>query len=232
MSGVVAIILARGGSKGLLKKNIRLLNGRPLISYTIEDAKKSKKIDRVLVSTDDDEIALIAKQEGAEVPFLRPPHLSDDKATSEVALRHAVEWLSQNESYEPEIIVYLQVTEPLRPEHIIDNCIDILLKEKNIDTAFAALETHKNYWRINENKEAFRLASDIPYGTRRQIKEAIYREDTGIALAVRRSVILEGKRVGNHCRIVPYAHAGSLIDIHNDFDLMLAEFIIQKTQKL
>jgi CMP-N-acetylneuraminic acid synthetase len=231
MSGVVAIILARGGSKGLLKKNIKLLNGRPLISYTIEDAKKSKKIDRVIVSTDDNEIALVAKKEGAEVPFLRPAYLSDDKTTSEVALKHAVEWLSQNESYEPEIIVYLQVTEPLRPQHIIDNCIDILLKEKNIDTAFAALKTHKNYWRINENKEAFRLALDMPYGIGRQDREPIYREDTGIALAVRRSVILEGKRVGDNCRIVPYTHPGSLIDIHDEFDFKLADFLIKKIKK-
>ena len=231
MTSVVAIILARGGSKGLPKKNIRLLNGRPLISYTIQDAKKSKKIDRVIVSTDDNEIAHIAKQEGAEVPFLRPPHLSDDEATSEVALRHTIEWLSKNESYNPEIIVYLQATEPLRPKNIIDDCIDILLKEKNIDTVFAALETYKNYWRINDNKQAQRLANDMTYGIRRQVREPIFREDTGIALAVRRSIILDGKRVGNNCRIIPYTHPGSLIDIHDEFDLALAEFIINKIKK-
>lgn len=228
MRGVVAIIPARGGSKGLLKKNIRLLNEKPLISYTIQDAKKSKKIDRVIVSTDDEEIALISKKEGAEVPFLRPSNLSDDEATSEVALKHAIEWLSKNESYNPDIIAYLQVTEPLRPKNIIDDCIDVLIKEKNIDTAFAALETHKNYWRVNDNKQAHRLANDMPYGVRRQVREPIFREDTGIALAVRRSVVLDGKRVGNNCRIIPYKHPGSLIDIHDEFDLALAEFIIKK----
>lgn len=231
MIGVAAIILARGGSKGLKKKNIQLVNGRPLISYTINDAKKSKIVDRIIVSTDDKEIARVALEEGAEVPFLRPPDLSSDQATSEAALKHVVEWLSQNESYEPEIIVYLQATEPLRPKNIIDNCINILLKEKNIDTAFAALETHKNYWRIDENKVAYRLAKDITYGTRRQDKESIFREDTGIALAVRRSVVLNGNRIGNHCRIVPYIHPGSLIDIHDEFDLKLAEYLIQKIQK-
>ena len=229
MNEVLAIILARGGSKGLLKKNIRLLNGKPLISYTIQDAKKSSKINRVIVSTDDEEIAIIAKKEGAEVPFIRPSYLSNDESTSEVALKHAVQWLSQNEHYEPDIIVYLQVTEPLRPVNIIDDCINVLIQDKSIDSAFAGFQTHKNYWRINKNNsnKAYSLSKDIPYGIRRQDREPIYREDTGIALAVRRAVVLQGKRIGENSQIVPYKHPGSLIDIHDEFDLILAEFIMK-----
>lgn len=231
MNEVTAIILARGGSKGLYKKNIRLLNGKPLIAYSIESAQNSKKVNRVVVSTDDKEIARISKEFGADVPFLRPASLSDDKATSEVALKHAVEWLEENESYTPEIIVYLQPTEPLRPHNIIDDCVDILLKDESIDSSFAGYETHKNYWRIGASKNPERLADDIKYGTRRQEKELIYREDTGIALATRRSIILKGARIGKNCKVVPYSHPGSLIDIHEELDLQIAESIIKCLNK-
>lgn len=222
---VVSIILARGGSKGLPRKNIKSLAGKPLIAYSIEAAKQSKHVSRVIVSTDDDEIASVALQYGAEVPFIRPANLADDDATSEVALKHTVEWLRTNENYNVDIVVYLQVTDVFRKSHMIDDCVQVLLDNPDIDSAFMGLVEHKNYWR-NENGKFIRLANDIPYGVPRQKREPVYREDTGIALATRAEVVLQGKRIGENCHVVPYEQDVWFIDIHSEFDLWLSEKII------
>lgn len=222
---IVAIILARGGSKGLPKKNILPINGKPLIVYSIEAAKKSKYVNRVVVSTDDQEIANIALANNAEVPFLRPKNLADDTATSEVVLKHAVEWLRDHENYKVDIVVYLQTTDLFRSKDMIDDCVEVLLNQPEIDSAFMGLEVHKNYWR-KENGEFKRLASDIPYGIPRQQREPLYREDTGLALATRSAVILAGNRVGENAYIVPYEQKVDFIDIHTEFEKWLSEILI------
>ncbi|MFZ2555294.1 MAG: acylneuraminate cytidylyltransferase family protein [Minisyncoccia bacterium] len=117
----LGIITARGGSKGIPRKNIKLLGGKPLIAHTIEAAKESGIFDRVILSTDDAEIAEIGKQYGAEVPFMRPEELAQDKTPTLPVLIHALEWLKTNEGYEPEAVAILQPTSPLRrPEHLKD----------------------------------------------------------------------------------------------------------------
>jgi len=222
---VVAIILARGGSKLLKRKNILLLNGEPLISYSIKAAKQSKYVDRIIVSTDDQEIANVAREYGAETPFLRPKELSNDTATSEVALKHTVEWLRNYDNYNVDIVVYLQVTDIFRTKNMIDDCVKVLLEKPKVDTAFMGLITHKNFWRKEKGKFK-RLADDIQYGTPRQQREPVYREDTGLALATRGSVIAEGRRIGNNVCIVPYEQDVDFIDIHTQFHLWLSEMII------
>lgn len=222
---IVAIILARGGSKGLPQKNILPVNGKPLIVYSIEAAKKSKYVNRVIVSTDDKEIAKIALSNDAEVPFLRPNNLANDTATSEVALKHAVEWLRDNENYQVDIVVYLQTTDLFRTKTMIDDCVEVLLSKPEVDSAFMGLEVHKNFWR-KENGNFVRLADDIPYGTPRQEREPLYREDTGLALATRSSVILSGNRVGENVFIVPYEQKVDFIDIHTEFEKWLSEILI------
>lgn len=115
----LGIITARGGSKGIPRKNIKLLGGKPLIAHTIETALESGIFDRVILSTDDAEIAEIGKQYGAEVPFMRPEELAQDKTPTLPVLIHALEWLKTNEGYEPEAVAILQPTSPLRrPEHL------------------------------------------------------------------------------------------------------------------
>lgn len=223
---IVAIILARSGSKGLKDKNILPLNGKPLISYSIEAAKQSVLVDRVIVSTDHSKIQNIAKEYGAEAPFLRPSDLADDEATSESALKHAVEWLIKNENYHPTIIVYLQITDVFRTNSMIDECINALLSDREIDSAFMGLEVHKNYWREIDGK-AVRLADDIPYGLPRQKREPVYREDTGLALATRAEVVLQGKRIGENAKIIPYDQPVNFIDIHTEFDMRLSELLIK-----
>lgn len=129
---IIAIIPARGGSKGLPRKNIRPLLGKPLLAWTIEQAKKSRYIDRIMVSTEDEEIAEISKEYGAEVPFLRPKVLARDDSPTTDAIMHAINWFEKREEYF-DIIVLLEPTSPLRKEDDIDNAIELFIK--NIDKA-------------------------------------------------------------------------------------------------
>lgn len=224
---VVAILLARGGSKGLPRKNILPLAGKPLLAYSIEAAKSSRYVTRVIVSTDDDEIASVAHELGAEVPFVRPDDLADDFATSEVALKHAVEWLRDNEGYETDIVVYLQITDLFRTPLMIDQCVEALLTDPDLDSAFMGHIEHKNFWR--QQGDAFvRLANDMPYGVPRQQKEPLYREDTGTACATRASVVLSGRRLGDRSKVIPYEQNIHFIDIHTEFDLWLAEMLVDR----
>ena len=122
---ILAVITARGGSKGVPRKNIKLLNGKPLITYVINSALHSKLIDRVIVSTDDPEIAKVAKKYGAEVPFLRPAELSIATIGIEPTLKHAYQWLLDNEGYKADALALLMPTSPLRQTFHIDDSIKI-----------------------------------------------------------------------------------------------------------
>lgn len=116
---ILGIITARGGSKGIPGKNIKELAGKPLISYTIEAAQKSGVFDRLILSTDDEKIAKVAKQYGCEVPFMRPAELATDTTPHNPVIQHALTWLGDNEKYEPDLVMILQPTAPLRtPRHI------------------------------------------------------------------------------------------------------------------
>lgn len=126
----LAIIPARGGSKGIPLKNIQKLADRSLIEYTILAAKKSKEIDKIIVSTDSSKIAKISQSLGAEVPFLRPKKLSNDSASIFKVINHTLDFLSKTQSYEPDIISLLQPTSPLRTTKMIDESISILKKSK------------------------------------------------------------------------------------------------------
>lgn len=130
----LAIIQARGGSKSIPGKNIKSLAGKPLIAWTIEEANRARTINRVIVSTDDREIAKVSKRYNAEVPFLRPKELATDTAKSIGLLRHALEWLSENENYHPEIIVQLKPTNPLRKASHIDRCVREFINYPEIDS--------------------------------------------------------------------------------------------------
>ncbi len=226
---VVAIIPARGGSKGLKSKNILDLGGKPLIAWTIEAAKNCKLIERVLVSTDDKTIAEISSQYGADVPFLRPADLSDDTASSEDVLLHALKWLEKEEGKVYSIWVYLQPTDIFRRDNIISKVVERLMGNPDLDTVFAAYPEHKNYWR--KTADSFQCIDQRGH-TPRQAKEHLYREDTGIACATKENVIRQGKRIGEHVDIIPHISGFDFIDIHSEFDLWLANKIISEKGEL
>lgn len=133
MKNILAIIPARGGSKGLPNKNILPLLGHPLISYSIKAGLDSKFINRVIVSTDSEIIAEISKKYGADVPFIRPSIYAQDLSTDFEVFEHALDWLRDNEGYEPDIIVQLRPTSPVRKTEIIDEGI-IKLASSNCDS--------------------------------------------------------------------------------------------------
>ena len=224
---IVAIIPARGGSKGIPKKNIKKLAGKPLIVYTIGAAKKSKLINRVFVSTEDKEIAKVSKKYGAEI-IPRPKKLARDYVPSVDVLKHGIEWLGKKENYKADIVVYLQCTDIFRPKGIIDKVIKKFLEKPYLDSVFVVYPEFKNYWR--KTKRGFKKIArrgDLP----RQKKEKIYRENTGIASAVRADLIKKGDRIGKRIEIIENDDPLSFIDIHSPFDLWLAEKIIFALKK-
>ena len=124
---ILCLIPARSGSKSLPHKNIKLLNNKPLLAYSIEQAKNSKYNMRIIVSTDSKEYSDIANKYGAETPFLRPKEISQDNSTDFEFIKHAIEWLKENENYYPDIILQLRPTQPERKVSDIDKCLDIFI---------------------------------------------------------------------------------------------------------
>ncbi|MEK7090871.1 MAG: acylneuraminate cytidylyltransferase family protein [Patescibacteria group bacterium] len=122
---ILGIITARGGSKGIPGKNIKLLSGKPLVVYTIEAAKKSASLDRIILTTDDEAIAKVAKQNGCEVPFMRPAELAKDDTPTMPVVQHALKWLAENENYGPDAVMILQPTSPLRQDFHIKEAVEL-----------------------------------------------------------------------------------------------------------
>ena len=150
---VLVIIPARAGSKGILHKNVKLLGGHPLLSYSIAAGSLCKNIDRVIVSTDSAEYSRIAVKYGAEVPFLRPLSLAGDKSTDDEFFRHAFEWLEKNENYVPDLVVHLRPTTPLREISVIQNAIAFMEKNDHATSLRSASKTHLTpYKMFRENK--------------------------------------------------------------------------------
>lgn len=123
MSGVVAVIPARGGSRGIPRKNIAPLGGHPLLAYSIKAAEQCAAIDRIVVSTDDAEIAEVARRYGAETPCLRPAAMASDRATTSDGVLHMLEWLKRHEGYDTRVVVVMYPTYPFRRPELIDACV-------------------------------------------------------------------------------------------------------------
>jgi len=131
---ILCIIPARGGSKSVPRKNIKLLAGRPLIAYSIQASVESRLINRVIVSTEDSQVAAVAKEYGAEIPFLRPTELSLDDVTDLPVVRHCLDWLKERENYIPDIVVHIRPTAPLRTSKHIDEAIELFLNSPDADS--------------------------------------------------------------------------------------------------
>ena len=163
MSEALAIIPARGGSKGIPRKNVLPVAGKPLLAWTVEAARAARRVDRVVVSTDDPEIADVARRRGADVVD-RPAEISGDSATSESALLHALDHLRATEGYEPDLVAFLQCTSPLTAPGDIDGTIDALIRD-GADTALAVVPFHYFLWRgdgagINHDKRERKLRQE------------------------------------------------------------------------
>ncbi len=149
---VLVIIPARGGSKGIPYKNIKEFAGFPLIAYSIAAAKQAALVTRVIVSTDDEKIAAVAREWGAETPFMRPAEFADDHSLDLPVFRHAHEWLEANEGYQPDIVVQLRPTSPVRPSGMVDAAIRLLLDHPDADSVRGVVPSSENpykMWRID-----------------------------------------------------------------------------------
>lgn len=195
---VLAIIPARGGSKGIPHKNIKLFAGAPLIAYSIVAAKESRLITRVIVSTDDPEIARMAREWGAETPFLRPVELAQDDTTDFPVFKHALDWLQEHEGKLPEIVVQLRPTSPVRPQGLIDQAIEILLEHPEADSVRGVVPSGQNpykTWRIDAQNGQMRQLLTVegipePYNAPRQALPKSFWQ-TGHIDAIRTRTILE-----------------------------------------
>lgn len=141
---ILGIITARGGSKGIPGKNIKALAGKPLIFYTIDAAQKSGVFDRLILSTDDEKIASVARSYGCDVPFIRPKELADDNTQHLPVIQHAVSWLKENEGYYSDFVMILQPTSPLRQSFHIQEAVDLIFKN-NGDAVLSVAEMPENF---------------------------------------------------------------------------------------
>ena len=179
---VLAVIPARGGSKGIPRKNIKDFSGFPLIAYSIAAAKQSQLVTRVIVSTDDAEIAEIARQWGAETPFLRPEEFARDKTLDLPVLQHGLDWLAENEDYHPEMVVWLRPTSPIRPSDCVDDAIQLLLDHPEADSVRGVIPAGQNpfkMWTVDAESGALNPLLKVegvaePYNAPRQILPDAY----------------------------------------------------------
>ncbi len=152
---ILGVITARGGSKSIPRKNIKELCGKPLIAYTIEAAQQSGVFDRVILSTDDEEIAAVARSYGAEVPFMRPAELAQDTTPHLPVMQHAVTWLREHENYEPDYVAILQPTAPLRQAFHLQEAVE-LLKKTGADSVVSMVEIPGDanpYWAVKIDEQ-------------------------------------------------------------------------------
>lgn len=145
---ILAIIPARSGSKRIPNKNVKIFCGKPLLVHSVECAKRSRYIDRVVVSTDAQGVADVAIQAGAEAPFLRPAEFSTDEATDFVVFKHALEWFEKNESYIPDIVVQLRPTSPLRTVEQVDEAIRLLSLNPSADSVRTVAEPEQSPYKM------------------------------------------------------------------------------------
>ena len=228
---VICIIPARGGSKGLPGKNIKPVAGKPLIGYSIEAAKNSGVCDDIVITTDSEEIAAVAREFGALVPFLRPPELSTDSALTEPTLTHALVTTEQHLGCKYSIVVFLQPTDIFRSPSWIRGAVEALRADPKLESAFSANETKKNFWVRDEKDESWvRVLPEMgSYMSRQSPKRRLlYREDTGLACASRADLLRAGRRIGDRVELIVNDDFRTGIDIHTPFDHWLAEQVIQE----
>jgi len=194
---VLAIIPARGGSKSIPRKNIRLFAGYPLIAFSIAAGLQASSVTRTIVSTDDEQIASVARKYGAEVPFMRPAKYSRDDTPDLAVFAHALRWLAEKEDYRPEVVVQLRPTSPVRPRNCVDEAVKILLENPKADSVRGVVLAGQNpfkMWRIQPDGRMEPLihlkgimeAFNVP---RQELPEVYWQ--TGHIDSIRPAVILE-----------------------------------------
>jgi CMP-N-acetylneuraminic acid synthetase len=231
---VLAVIPARGGSKGIPRKNLQLLGGRPLVVHAVETGMAARLVDRVLCTTDDGEIADVARSAGAEVPFSRPAELARDSSEDWPVFMHVLDWLDRHDGWTPDLVVNLRPTSPLRTPRHVDDAIR-LLRETGADSVkavcLARQHPHKMWLRQADGriepylKTALRLSRgpDVP----RAELDDIYWQN-GVVDVTRREVILEQRVMIGRTVAGLVTEPADSIDVDTPLDLALAELVLAR----
>jgi YrbI family 3-deoxy-D-manno-octulosonate 8-phosphate phosphatase len=230
---VLAIIPARGGSKGLPRKNIRTFASFPLIAYSIAAGLQSEFVTRTIVSTDDEEIAAVARQQGAEVPFLRPPELAQDNTTDLPVFQHALRWLAEQQNYRPQVVVQLRPTSPIRPRSLVDEAVRLLLAHPEADSVRGVVPAGQNphkMWRVDPAGGPMQPLLSVegivePYNAPRQALPPVFWQ-TGHVDAIRPGTILEQESMSGKVILPVMVEARYAVDIDSLFDLKRAEWLV------
>jgi CMP-N,N'-diacetyllegionaminic acid synthase len=231
---VLVLVPARGGSKGIPRKNLQLLGGKPLVAHAVEVGRAATLVTRVMCSTDDEAIADAARAAGAEVPFLRPAELAQDSSEDWPVFVHALHWLERNEGWQPELIVNLRPTSPLRMPRHVDDAIRLLL-ETGADSVkavhLARQHPHKMWLRSDDGciepylKTPMRLerGPDVP---RAELDDVYWQN--GMVDVTRRSVIFDQRVMIGRKVAGLVTEPSESIDIDTPLDLALAELVLAR----
>ncbi|TSC69081.1 MAG: N-acylneuraminate cytidylyltransferase [Parcubacteria group bacterium Gr01-1014_66] len=235
---ILGVITARGGSKSIPKKSIAPCAGNPLLFYTIRAAQESKLLNRIIISTDDEEMANVAQSHGIEVPFMRPAALAQDLTPDLPVFMHALETLKEKEKYNPEIVVHLRPTGPLRPASGIDRAIQLIMDHPEADAVHAMCEPHQppikmatmgedGYLRpllAKEFPDVFERMPE-PFNMPRQLIPKVWRHSP-LVDAIRTTTIAD-KHLMSGERILPiFFETWRDIDIDSRRELLYAELVI------
>jgi N-acylneuraminate cytidylyltransferase len=230
---VLALIPARGGSKGIPRKNIRSFAGYPLIAYSIEAGLRAETVTRVIVSTDDEEIATVARELGAETPFLRPGEFAHDETTDLPVFKQALEWLNQKEGYQPEIVVQLRPTSPIRPVGCVDQAVRKLIANTEADSVRGVVPAGQNphkMWLLGGENEPMTPLLGVPglpepYNAPRQALPPVYWQ-TGHVDAIRVSTISNKNSLSGEIILPLILDGRYTVDIDNPFDWKRYEYLV------
>ncbi len=232
MPEILALIPARGGSKSIPRKNIKPFAGHPLIAYSIAAGLQAESVTRVIVSTDDDEIAAVAREYGAEVPFCRPAELAQDATPDLPVFTHALAWLEAHEGYRPDLVVQLRPTTPVRPPDLIDRAVRLLQQHPEADSVRGVVPSGQNphkMWRIAEDGRMTPLLEvpgiAEPYNAPRQSLPPTYWQ-TGHIDVIRPRVFATGSMSGRI--ILPVVlEREYTVDLDTPLDWMWAEWLVR-----
>ena len=233
---VLGLVLARGGSKSVPRKNIFLVLGKPLLAYTIEAALAARSITRLVVTTNDPEIADIGARLGAEVPFLRPPELAEDETPDYPVVRHALDWLEAKDGYRPDVIVQLRPTSPLRTSVQLDEAVALLQAHPDADSVRGVCRPQQNphkMWRMSSDGFLHPLLAvpgvPEPFNSPRQTLPVVWWQNGYIDAFWRRTVFelqsLTGAKVLGYVIDEP-----EHIDIDSLHDIRVLELILRNRQ--
>ncbi len=231
---VLAVIPARGGSKGIPRKNIRSFAGHPLIAYSIAAGLSASRVTRTIVSTDDEEIAAVARQYGAETPFLRPAEFAQDNSLDLPLFQHALAWFAEHEGYRPDVVVQLRPTSPVRPAGCVDRAVELLLGDPAADSVRGVVPAGQNphkMWRIGPDGRMVPLLAvpgiAEPYNAPRQVLPPVYWQ-TGHIDAIRTETILAKGSMSGDTILPLLIDPRFTVDIDSLNDWARAEWLVRQ----